>query len=112
MNTLSKELMAATSTSIILSILRDGETYGYELIQQAENITDGHVQYKEGTLYPILKKMEQQGWIESENKMHNGRRRKYYSLTHEGQKTLDDNVDQWLIVVGILKKLWARKDQY
>ena len=110
MSTLSKELMAATSTSIILSVLRDDESYGYELIRKVEDITDGHVIYKEGTLYPILRKMEDQGWVLSVKKtMDNGRMRKYYRLTKAGKKTLDDNVDQWLIVVGILKRLWGKK---
>jgi len=101
--------MAATGTSILLSILKNEESYGYEIIRKVDDITDGQVQYAEGTLYPILNKMEKQGLIVSEKRtMDNGRNRKYYTITDTGRDVLDQHLDQWLIVVGILKKLWGK----
>ncbi len=109
MSDLSKELISATSTSMILSILQDGENYGYEIIKRAHTLSDGHVQYADGTLYPLLKKMEHRKWIEAEWKnTRSGRSRKYYRITEIGEKALADDIDQWLIVVGLLKKLWTK----
>ena len=61
MNTLSKELIGASSIPIILSILSRGESYGYEIIQQIREISDGNIEYKDGTLYPVLHKLEKKG---------------------------------------------------
>lgn len=108
MSDLSKELIAATSTSMILSILREGESYGYEITQRARALSDGHVQYADGTLYPILKRMEQRALVESTwKKADSGRARKYYSITAAGEEALAADIDQWLIIMGILKKIWT-----
>jgi DNA-binding PadR family transcriptional regulator len=109
MSDLSKELIAATSTSMILSILQHGENYGYEIIKRASELSEGHVEYAEGTLYPILKKMLERNWITAAWKTApSGRKRKYYRITAAGEQALADDIDQWLIVMGILKKLWTK----
>ena len=110
MSDLSKELIAATSTSVILSILQDRESYGYEIIKRANELSDGHVQYADGTLYPLLKKMETRNWIKAEwRTAESGRSRKYYKITETGEKALADDIDQWLIVMALLKKLWTKQ---
>jgi DNA-binding PadR family transcriptional regulator len=108
MNDLSKELVAAISPSMILSILKEGESYGYDIVRRAMKLSDGHVQYAEGTLYPILKRMEQRKWIKASwKRADSGRSRKYYSITAAGEEALSADIDQWLVVMGILKRIWT-----
>ena len=51
-----KELVAASATPIILSILNDGENYGYEIIRTLKNLSDSEIQWTDGMLYPVLRR--------------------------------------------------------
>ncbi len=104
---LSKELVAASTTTLVLSILSQGEDYGYALIQRVNELSGGEVQWSEGMLYPVLHWMEKEGLIESEWRVvENGRRRKYYRLRKEGRQALDTEKKQWMAVHNLLAKLW------
>jgi PadR family transcriptional regulator PadR len=62
-------------------------------------------------LYPVLHRMEREGWIESRRDVaENGRKRKYYSLKKNGKKALKEQREQWGTVSGVFKQLW--KEQY
>lgn len=103
----SKELVAATTTTLVLSILGEGENYGYALIQRVNELSGGRVQWSEGMLYPVLHWMEKERLIESEWRVvETGRRRKYYRLRNEGRKTLQTEKEQWLAVHTTLTKIW------
>ena len=73
-----KGLIAGSSALLVLSLLKEQERYGYELIKTLKDRSNDAFDFKEGTLYPILHKMENEGWIRSENKTVNGRTRRYY----------------------------------
>lgn len=104
---LSKELVAASTTTLVLSILSEGENYGYALIQRVMELSDGHIQWSEGMLYPVLHWMENQKLIESEwREAETGRKRKYYRLRREGQKALQSEKQQWDTIHSTFKKLW------
>ncbi len=104
---LSKELVAASTVPLVLSVLADGESYGYALIQRVRELSEGQIVWTEGMLYPVLHWMEEQGLVESEWKEGEaGRRRKYYRLRKEGRKTLQSEKEQWTIVHSALTKLW------
>jgi DNA-binding PadR family transcriptional regulator len=107
---LSKELVAASSVPLVLSILSEGESYGYELIQRVREISNGRIEWTEGMLYPVLHWMEREDLIESEWRDSDiGRRRKYYSLTKGGRKALQTEQQQWMSVHSTLMKLWKTK---
>ncbi len=107
MTKFSKELVGATTIPIILSVLSKGESYGYEIIQAVKSISEGQITYADGTLYPVLHKMEKKGLIESFwKKGDNGRRRKYYRIIENGIQQLDLEKENWLIVNQIISKLW------
>lgn len=107
MTKFSKELVGATSIPIILSILSGKESYGYEIIQEVKKISEGHIEYGDGTIYPVLHKMEKKGLIESYWKISdNGRKRKYYKVNDNGVKQLNREKENWLIVNQIISKLW------
>src|SRR5580765_7474885 len=105
---LTKDLMGASAVPLILSILEDGESYGYAIIQRVRELSDGEIEWTDGMLYPVLHRLEAQtyvssAWRESET----GRKRKYYALTRKGRQALAEQKKQWLFVHGMLSKLWG-----
>lgn len=82
-----KELIRGTVPTLVLQVLRQrGRMYGYEIAQTVKEMSAEHLLLKEGTLYPILHKLESEGHLLSEE-THIGRRvRKYYTLTPDGHK--------------------------
>lgn len=101
-----KELIAASATQLVLSILARGESYGYELIQQVHRLSEGELEWKDGMLYPILHRLEQQGLVVSSWKAPEGRRRKYYKLNREGKKALAKLRAQWAAMTRTLDAAW------
>ena len=105
-----KELVAASAEPLILSLLAKGESYGYAIIQEVKARSDGKLQWTDGMLYPVLHRMEDNGWIKSRwVEVESGRKRKYYSLKNTGKKELQKQREQWLTVHGTLSKLWEEK---
>ena len=107
---LTKDLVAASSRPLVLSILADGESYGYEILQKVRELSGGHIEWSDGMLYPVLHRLEREKLIESEWKeAETGRDRKYYSLSTKGKKSLATEREQWLKVHNTLCKLWNIK---
>ena len=107
---LSKELVAASTVPLVLSVLADGENYGYALIQRVRDLSEGRIEWTEGMLYPVLHWMEDQDLIVSEwRAAESGRRRKYYRLRQQGHKVLNAERQQWMAVHETLSKLWKMK---
>jgi PadR family transcriptional regulator PadR len=108
---LTKELVAASTEPLILSLLTKGESYGYALIQKVKQLSEDKIGWTDGMLYPVLHRMECEGWIESRwGQAENGRKRKYYSIKKDGKKALKDQREQWIAVSVVFKRLW--KEQY
>jgi PadR family transcriptional regulator, regulatory protein PadR len=107
---LSRELIAASTVPLVLSVLTEGESYGYELIRRVRELSHGRIEWTEGMLYPVLHWMEKEGLITSEwQDAETGRKRKYYRLRKEGRKALQDEQQQWLVVHETLLKLWGHR---
>ena len=105
---LSKSLMAASVTPVMLSILAHGESYGYQIIQRIHKLSGGKVRWTAGTLYPVLHRLETKGLITSTwRPAPKGRQRKYYQLTPEGTQALEIEKRQWLDVHALLTTLWG-----
>ena len=104
---LAKDMVAASAKPLLLSILSEGESYGYEIIQKVRELSGGEIEWSDGMLYPVLHRMERDGLIESEWKLaDNGRERKYYRLSSEGHDALKTERHQWLAVHNTLARLW------
>lgn len=104
---LEKDLVAASSVPLVLSILTEGESYGYAIIQRVKELSGGDIEWTDGMLYPVLHWLEDQDlvrsrWMEAET----GRKRKYYSLKSEGRKALRKHKEQWTLVNSVLNQLW------
>lgn len=107
---ITKDLVAASSKPMVLSILAGGESYGYEIIQKVRELSGGQIEWSDGMLYPVLHRLEREGLIESEWKeSETGRERKYYFLSSKGRKVLQAERQQWLTVHNSLCKLWKLK---
>jgi len=106
MSKISKELMGASSVPIILSILQNGEIYGYEIMQRIKDLSEGKLIWKEGSLYPVLKKLEKSGYIKSYwNVKDFDRPRKYYKLLEKGKETLEETKENWSQMHNIFSQL-------
>lgn len=82
---------------ILLSILATGDSYGYEIVQEVNERTGGALSLKEGSLYPALKRLEAERWIEGYwgTDKDSGPRRRYYSLTESGKGQLGKIRSEW-----------------
>lgn len=107
MKDLNKELMASSLAPIVLLIIRSQESYGYQIIQELRDKTGGQLHVAEGTLYPVLKKMETKEWIEGNwKKADSGRERRYYAITEKGKQELEAQYSQWNFINDLIHKLW------
>lgn len=106
MKSYSKDLIAASTVPIVLSILQRGDNYGYQIIKEVQTISGGALNWKEGSLYPVLAKLEENGLISSYKKKENGRTRKYYAIQQDGIKFLTEAQTEWSSMNEILARLW------
>lgn len=105
-----KDLVAASSRPLLLSILAEGESYGYELTRKVRELSDGVLEWSDGMLYPVLHRLEREGLVVSEWKQsETGRERKYYRLSSSGRQSLKAERQQWLSVHNTLCKIWKIK---
>lgn len=105
---ISKELVGASARPILLSVLARGESYGYAIMQNMHDLSNGEIAWKDGTLYPVLHRLEDAGLVSSRwSASESGRRRKYYAITAKGRAALEEEKQQWLRVDAILAQLWG-----
>ncbi len=91
----------------MLSLLAGGPKYGYQIIQHARTISDGHIQWSNSKLYPLLHQMEHDDLVEAFWKAsESGPKRKYYKLTPKGHKALAQAQQEWRTVSSIFSRLW------
>src|SRR5437660_229617 len=103
---LAKDLVAASAVPMVLSLLDEGESYGYAIIQRVRELSGGEIEWTDGMLYPVLHRLEAQGYITSRwGTSEAGRKRKYYALSREGKRVLEGQKEQWLLVQFTLGKL-------
>ncbi len=107
----SKDLVAASATPLVLAILADGESYGYAILKRVSELSGGQLRWTDGMLYPLLHRLERLGHVETEwwtSKI--GRRRKYYRITSPGRAQLTQQRRQWQVVDAALRGVWLTAD--
>ena len=106
---INKDLIAASSTPIVLAILAEGDSYGYAIIKRVTELSGGHLQWTDGMLYPVLHRLERQGYVAARwSASETGRKRKYYRITKEGLALLAAQRQQWQAVDGALRGIWMK----
>lgn len=92
-----KSLLSGSTTLLVLSLLSRGDKYGYEMIAELDAKSDHTFTLKEGTLYPILHGLENEGAVKSyEKAAPTGRIRKYYRITKKGLRALEEQKKEWV----------------
>lgn len=93
---LNKELAGASSNILVLSVLAREASYGYQIIKRLNDAADGAFLWQEGTIYPILHKLEKDDFVRAQwQEADTGRRRKYYYITAKGRDALAQGSHQW-----------------
>ena len=93
---MDKKMMAASTSMLLLKLLEEEDMYGYQMIRKLEERSDNVFFLKEGTMYPILHALEEEGAVESyEKASETGRIRKYYHLTRKGGSLLKKKREEW-----------------
>jgi PadR family transcriptional regulator PadR len=90
------DLLQGTLDLLILKTLALEAMHGWGIAQRIQQVSKDVLQVQQGSLYPALHRLEQQGWIEAEwRPSENNRRAKYYSLTRAGRKQLEEETANW-----------------
>jgi PadR family transcriptional regulator, regulatory protein PadR len=104
---INKDLIAASSTPIVLAILAEGDSYGYAILQRVRELSGGRMEWTDGMLYPVLHRLERLGRVKARWQIaESGRRRKYYRITSQGRSQLAEERRQWQAVDATLRGLW------
>ncbi|MGK7311875.1 MAG: PadR family transcriptional regulator [Candidatus Longimicrobiales bacterium M2_2A_002] len=105
---INKDLVAASSTPLVLAILAEGDSYGYAILKRVRELSGGELEWTDGMLYPVLHRLERSGLVESRwEKSESGRRRKYYRVTEAGLEQLAEERRQWRTVDEALRQVWS-----
>jgi len=92
----SIDLLQGTLDLLILKTLAFEPMHGWGISQRIQQVSEDSLQVQQGSLYPALHRLEQQGWITSEwGASENNRRAKYYRLTGSGRKQLEVETERW-----------------
>lgn len=90
------DLVQGTLDVLIMKIIAPQPLHGWAIAQRIHLVSNEVLQVQQGSLYPALHRLEEQGWIQSEwGESENNRRAKYYSLTRAGRKRLKQELDKW-----------------
>lgn len=100
---LRDQIRKGSTEVLILTLLAERPMYGYEMARALAEHSNGYFEMKEGLLYPTLHRMQQSGWLTSDWKVVEGRRRKYYSLTPLGKEMLGEQAAEWNVFVEKLQ---------
>lgn len=95
---IEKSLLSGSTPLLVLSLLKDGDKYGYEMVTELARRSDDTFQLKEGTLYPLLHTLEKNKYVTSYmQSTPSGRDRKYYRLTDLGREQLEYKEQEWRV---------------
>jgi PadR family transcriptional regulator, regulatory protein PadR len=90
------DLVKSNIDSLLLCLVKDQAMYGYQIIKDLENRSQGYFKFKEGTLYPALHRLEKNGLVSSEWRvLESGQQRKYYTITAKGLESLVEKRSNW-----------------
>ena len=109
---IDKDLVAASSTPLVLAILTEGESYGYAILKRVREVSKGEIEWTDGMLYPLLHRLHRLGYVTQEWRTPpEGRRRRYYAITDAGHMALAEHKRQWVAVARVLGDLWGSEER-
>jgi PadR family transcriptional regulator, regulatory protein PadR len=100
---LAKKTLDGNMETLLLAVLSEGPSYGYQLVQDLNAKAPGLLKTGEGTIYPVLHRLEERGLIQSSwREGETGRQRRYYRITPNGKKALSANRLQWAALTKVM----------
>ncbi len=106
MSRLDSKVKQGSSEVVILSLLSQRDMHGYEIGKQVEELSGGILRFEMASLYPVLYRMLNKGWLEAYwEKSAAGRKRRYYKLTREGRRQLVPLRKSWQQFFGALNRV-------
>jgi PadR family transcriptional regulator PadR len=108
---IGRELRRGSLELVVLSLLAPGEAYGYEIVSKVTEHTNGALEITDGTLYPLLYRLERQGFVDVRwETPDRGVPRKYYRLTPAGVNELDQLRREWTVFSDAMAQLLRRQE--
>ena len=108
----SSDILRGYTDTIILAQLAGGDSYGYIISKNVQEITRGELKLKEATLYTTFRRLESAGVIESYwGDEHAGARRRYYHLTEAGRRLYEENQSDWRKYRAIISQLIGMEEK-
>ena len=106
MKALRKQTLDGNVETLILAVLDSGTSYGYAIVKELNERSEGILRLGEGTVYPVLYRLQDKKLISAKWQLaENGRQRKYYRLTAKGHKALAANYQQWRMLAEVMGKV-------
>lgn len=103
-----EDLLQGTLDLLILKALALGQMHGFGIAQRLEQMSGGVLRVGQGSLYPALRRLEQQGWIRAEwAASENNRRARYYRLSASGERQLNQEIARWDRLAGAVAGIVA-----
>lgn len=107
-----KEMLKGYIDTIIMSVLSERDMYGYEISKRITEVSEGIFEIKEATMYVSLKRLEGKGCLDgywNDEERTGGGRRRYYRITSEGRKYLDERTAEWFELKKVIDKFMEAK---
>jgi len=106
MSSIDQNVKRGSAELAILSLLQAAKLHGYEIAKRIEQQSGGTLKFDVASLYPLLYRMERDGWVKAEwGESSSGRKRRYYVLTREGRSQLAPLRAQWQLLFEALNKI-------
>jgi PadR family transcriptional regulator PadR len=106
MKKVTKQALDGNVETFLLAIIASEPSYGYAIVKELNKRAQGLLELGEGTVYPVLHRLEAKKLISANwRTADNGRNRKYYHITPKGKKALSANCQQWQILTQIMHKV-------
>lgn len=92
----SKKLIGSTTSTLLLAVIGEQDRHGYEIVRRVQQLSEGAFQWREGTVYPALHRLEKQGLIVGQwRNVASGRPRRVYAITPQGRDELSRQEQEW-----------------
>jgi len=105
------DLVQGTLDLLLLKILALEPLHGWAISQRLSQVSGDELRVSDGSLYPALYKLEQEGWIKAEWKTSElGRRAKFYSLTVSGRRKLEEEAEEWRRLSSAISRVIRLKE--
>lgn len=103
---MDRELKRGTLEMVLLKLLAEREWYGYELVSALQERSGGRLEVKDGTLYPVLYRLEESGLADTRwETQERGAPRKYYGITEDGRAELERRIAEWREFTDVVSEL-------